>query len=162
MRPLEDLLSAQDQNTVQKLADYILDHVHERWQQVLTENQEELRRLYEEAGESAYREFSQKLFQPVQSQLERAGFLSEPPFPGALSASKEWGPLEERQRWLWSVVRRGREAPPLGTLVVGLFHDHTRFRIPRSPSVLALKETDADAILGAIVRATGHRQSGQV
>jgi hypothetical protein len=159
MKSLEELLSAQEQNTVQTLADYILNHVHEQWWQVLEENQEELRRLYDEAGEVAYREYSRKLFQPVQAQLERAGFLSEPRFPGTLSASKEWGPVEERQRWLWSVVRR-EGGGPLGTLVVGLFHDHTRFRIPRSPGVLALKETDADVIVRAIVRATGERQSG--
>jgi hypothetical protein len=57
------------------------------------------------------------------------------------------------------VVRR-EGGGPLGTLVVGLFHDHTRFRIARSPGVLALKETDADVIVRAIVRATGERQSG--
>ena len=160
-KPLEELLAAQDQSTVQTLADYIQDHVHEQWRQVLEENQEELRRLFDEAGEAAYREFSRKLFQPVQEQLERAGFLSEPRFPGALSASKEWGPIEERRRWLWSVVRREGGAP-LGTLVVGLFHDHTRFRIPRSPGVLGLKETDADGIVRVIVRAAGDRQSGQL
>jgi hypothetical protein len=59
---LEELLSAQDQNTVQTLADYILDHVREQWRQVLEENQEELRRLYDEAGEAAYRVYSRKLF----------------------------------------------------------------------------------------------------
>ena len=148
MKPLEELLSAQDQNTVQTLADYVQDHVHKQWRQVLEENQEELRRLYDEAGETAYRVFSRKLLRPVQEQFDRAGVLSEPRFPGTLSASKEWGPVE------------GGE--PLGALVVGLFHDHTRFRIPRSPSVLALKETDADAIVRAVVRAAGDRQSGQV
>lgn len=162
MKTLEELMFAQDQSTVQTLADYALGHVHEQWQQVLAENHEELRRLYEAAGEAAYREFARKLFQPVQEQFEEAGFYSEPRFPGTLSASKEWGPVEERQRWLWSTVRRGLRAPPLGVLAVGLFHDHTRFRIPRSPSVFAIRETDADAILGAIVRIAGDRESGQV
>jgi homoserine kinase len=55
MKPLEELLSAQEQNTVQTLADYVQDHVHKQWRQVLEENQEELRRLYDEAGETAYR-----------------------------------------------------------------------------------------------------------
>lgn len=160
MKSLEELLPAQDENTVQTLADYVQAQVREHWRQVLEENWEELRHRYDEVGEPAYGVFAQKLFRPVQEQLERTGFTSEPRFPGALSASKEWGPSEERQRWLWSVVRRGRGAP-LGTLVVGFFHDHTRFRIPRSPSVLALKETDADAIVGAIVRAAGEGESDQ-
>ena len=160
MKPLEELLPTRDENTLQTLADYIQDYVHEHWRQVLEENGEELRHRYDEAGEPAYAVFAQKLFRPVQEQLERARFLSEPRFPGTLSASREWGPAEERQRWLWSVVRRERGAP-LGTLVVGFFHDHTRFRVSRPPTVLALNETDSDTIVGAIVRVAGDGKSGQ-
>ncbi len=68
--------------------------------------------------------------------------------------------MEERERWMWSVVRRGQEAP-LGTLVVGLFHDHTRFRVPRPPDVLALEETGEEAIAGAISRAADRRKGGE-
>ncbi|MBA3492513.1 MAG: hypothetical protein H0T55_10670 [Rubrobacteraceae bacterium] len=90
MKPLEEVLSAQDKRTIEVLADYVQDHVRERWRQVLEEGQEELLRLYDEAGAPAYGIFARKLFRPVQEQLELAGFLSEPRFPGSLSASREW------------------------------------------------------------------------
>lgn len=57
---------------------------------------------------------------------------------------------------MWSIVRQMPEAP-VGTIVVGLFHDHTRFRLPHPPSVLALEEIVADAIVQEISRAVGHQ-----
>ncbi|HEY6407334.1 MAG TPA: DUF6022 family protein, partial [Ktedonobacteraceae bacterium] len=96
----------------------------------------------------------------VQEQLKQTGFSSSPSFPGTLSTSREWGPLQERERWMWSVIRQTQGAP-IGTIVIRLFHDHTRFRIPHSPGVLALKETDADAIVQAVSQAAGHSNSGE-
>lgn len=160
MKPLKEILSGQSEVAIQTLADYVQDHVREQWWRVLNESQEELLRLYDKSGEPTYGAYAQKLFRPVREQLERAGLLSEPRFPGTLSTSREWGPPEERERWMWSVARRG-QGEPLGTLVVGLFHDHTRFRIPRLPGVLALEETDNDAIVGAISRAADRRKSGE-
>ncbi len=160
MKPLEESLSGQSEATIQTLADYVENHVRGQWGKVLEESQEELLRLYDKSGEPAYGAYAQSLFRPIREQLERAGFLSEPRFPGTLSTSREWGPAEERERWMWSVARRGKEAP-FGTLVVGLFHDHTRFRIPRPPAVLALEETDGDAIVGAISRAVDRREGGE-
>lgn len=153
MKPLEEFLSEQSEITIQTLASYIQQYIQEQWQPVLQKGQEELLHLYDKAGEgAAYGTYAHRLFQPVQEQLKRAGFRSSPNFPGTLSTSREWGPLEERERWMWSVARRGQGAP-LGTLVMGLFHDHTRFRIPHAPCVLALEQTDNDAIAGAISRA---------
>jgi hypothetical protein len=158
VRPIEDLLPERDEDTIHALARYVQDYVDERWQPVLREGREELLRLYEKAGEPAYGTYANKLFRPVREELGRAGFLSEPAFPGALSASREWGPGEDRERWMWSVVQRG-QGPPLGAIVVGLFHDHTRFRVPRAPGVLALEETDADAIIRTLSRVLGHQGS---
>lgn len=160
MKPLEELMATQSEVTIQTLADYVHDHVREHWQRVLLESQEELQRSYNEAGEPSYGAYAQKVFRPVRAQFEGAGFLSEPRFPGTLSTSMEWGPPEDRERWMWSVVKQGHGAP-LGTLVVGLFHDHTRFRIPRAPGVLALKETSADAIVGTISHAADNRKRNE-
>lgn len=160
MKPLEELLSGQSEITIQTLADYVQNHVREQWRQVLDESREELLRLYDKSGEPAYGAYAQRLFRPIREQLEWAGFLFEPRFPGTLSTSREWGPPEERERWMWSVVRQERGAS-LGTLVMGLFHDHTRFRIPRSPGVLALKETDDDGIVETISRAADRQNSGE-
>lgn len=161
MRPLEELLSAQSESTIRVLADYIQQYVDMQWQRVLEEGREGLLRVYDDAGEPAYGAYAQRLLRPVREQLERAGVLSEPGFPGTLSTSREWGPAEERERWMWSVMRRAQGAP-IGTIVVGLFHDHTRFRIPRPPDVLALEETDTDAIIQVVSQAAGHRKSGEI
>lgn len=155
MRSLEDVLAEGGEGAVQALAGYIRQHIDERWQEVLREHREELLRLYDDAGEgAAYGTYAQRLFRPVRAQLERAGFRSAPAFPGTLATSREWGPPEARERWMWSVVRPVDEAP-LGTLVIRLAHDHTRFRLPYPPGVLALAETDAVAIGRAVARAAG-------
>ena len=108
------------------LADFVQQNVNERWRRVLDENLGELRCRYDEVGEPAYGVFASILFGPVRAQLESAGYKSELRFPGKLEVSEEWGPVEERQRWMWSVVRRERKAA-LGTIVVGLFHDTPGF-----------------------------------
>src|SRR5713101_6876810 len=161
MKPLEEFLSEQSEITIQTLASYIQQFIQEQWQPVLQKGQEELLRRFDKAGEgAAYGTYAHRLFQPVQEQLKRAGFLSSPSFPGTLTTSREWGPLQERERWMWSIVRHG-QATPLGTLVIRLVHDHTQFRLPHPPSVLALEETDTNAIVQAVSQAAGHPESGE-
>lgn len=154
MKPLEEFLSEQRERTIHRLASYIQQYIHEQWQQVLQQSQEELVRIYDKAGEAAYGTYARRLFRPVREQLSRAGFLSEPGFPGSLSTSREWGPLKTRERWMWCVVKPAQGAP-IGTLVIRLVHDHTRFRLPHPPGVLALEETDPDAIVQAVSHAAG-------
>ncbi len=159
MKPLEEFLSEQSEITIQTLASYIQQCIQEQWQPVLQKDQEELLRMYDNAGEgAAYGTYAHRLFQPIQEQLKQAGFSSSPSFPGRLSTSREWGPPEERERWMWSVVRPAQGAP-VGTLVVRLIHDHTQFRLPSAPSVFAMKETEADAIVQAVSQAAGQMQS---
>jgi len=123
--------------------------------------QEKLLRLYDKASEgAAYGTYAHRLFQPVQEQFKHAGFRSSPNFPGTLSTSREWGPPQERERWMWSVVRQ-RQGAPLGTIVIQLVHDHTQFRLPHPPGVLALEETDTNAIVQAVSQAAGHPESGE-
>jgi hypothetical protein len=157
MKSLEVWLSERREKTIETIASYIEHFLHEQWQLVLEQNQEELMRLYDKAGEAAYGRYAQRLFRPIHKQLTQAGFSSSPGFPGTLSTSREWGPLEERERWMWSVVREAAGAP-IGALVVRLVHDHTQFRLPSAPSVLAVKETDADAIVQAILCAAREGQ----
>ncbi len=45
-----------------------------------------------------------------------------------------------------------RKGHLIGTIVTQVFHDHTRFRLPHPPGVLALEETET----GAIVEALSH------
>lgn len=151
MRPLDELLSGSGGSGIQVLADYIEQSIHEQWRRVLDECSEELQRRYDEVGEPAYGVFASRLFRPIRKQLESAGFRSEPRFPGTLAASRERGPIEERERLMWCVMRRNLGVP-FGTIVVGLFHDHTRFRIPHPPEILALDQTDTEAIVREMSR----------
>ena len=156
MKPLEEFLSEQSEVVIQTLASYIQQCIEEQWQQVWQQDLEELLRIFDKAGEgAAYGTYAHRLFQPVREQLKRTGFRSSPGFPGTLSTSREWGPPKERERWMWSVVRHG-QAAPLGTLVIRLVHDHTQFRLPHPPGVIAVEETDTDAIVQAVSRAAGH------
>lgn len=159
MKPLEDFLSEQSEITIQTLATYIQHYIQEQWQPVLQQGEEELLRIYDKAGEgAAYGTYAHRLFQPVQEQLKRAGFRSSPNFPGTLSTSREWGPPKERERWMWSVVRH-EQAAPLGTLVIRLVHDHTQFRLPHPPGVLAIEKTETNAIVQAVSQAAGYLES---
>jgi hypothetical protein len=57
----------------------------------------------------------------------------------------------ERERRFWCVLRQ-ENGEALGTLITRFFHDHTRFRIPRTPQVLTLAATDSAAIEQAMIR----------
>lgn len=155
MGTLEEWLAERGEDTAWAIAGYIEAYIGERWEPVLRQDREALLRLFDRAGEgAAYGTYAQKLFRPVHQRLKDAGFRAEPAFPGTLSTSREWGPPEERERWMWSVLRRAGGAP-VGTIVTRLSHDHTRFHIPRPPGVLALDVTEAAAIVTAVARAAG-------
>ncbi|GCE11547.1 DUF6022 family protein [Tengunoibacter tsumagoiensis] len=78
----------------------------------------------------------------VADELKEAGFTCNPMFPGTFPLSREqWGPQEERERRSWCVLHQ-QQTEDLGTLVTSFFHDHTRFRIPRQPVILASTLTD--------------------
>jgi len=46
------------------------------------------------------------------------------------------------------------QGTPVGTLVTQIFHDHTQFRIPHAPGILALEETENQAIVEALAHAS--------
>src|SRR5919197_3083235 len=155
MQALRDRLDAAQEPPVDAVADHIRQRVAERWQPLAEERAAELQRYFEEHGDPAYARYSQMLLEPVRddlSELEDAGFRIEPAFPGRLPDSYEpRTPPEERVRSFWTVVS-DRDGTPQGSLVYRLFHDHTRFRIPRAPEGLALGETDPGEIKAVVSR----------
>ena len=154
MKSLQEFLDNADEITIDTLASYIRRYLQEQWQLVLSTNQHELEHIFDTIGEgAAYGTYATKLLQPIQQQLKRADYVSKPRFPGTLSTSREWGPQEERERWMWSVVGRAQEVP-IGALAILYCHDHTRFRIPRAPDVLALQQNENTAIVEALSRAS--------
>jgi hypothetical protein len=161
MKALAEFLAEKREVTIHTLASYVRQYYREQAPRVLDERQEELLRLFEKAGDPAYGFFFRNLTQPLHEQLKQAGFVCEPDFPGQLSDSIEyWGPPEERERCMWSVVRT-EQGEVLGTLVSQMFHDHTRFRIPHTPRVFVLHERDVQAIIEAISRAVVRLRGAQ-
>jgi Family of unknown function (DUF6022) len=160
MQTLETFLEAHEQTTIHILGDYARLHIADQWQQVLQTNQKKLQELFDHTGEgAAYGTYAQQLFKPIGTELKLNGFSSTPSFPGTLVTSIEWGKPEVRERWMWSVIEQKDivlKDAMLGAIVVCLFHDHTRFRIPKSPDVLALEEVQKDKIIEAISQATNY------
>jgi hypothetical protein len=194
MKSLAEFLSEKREVTIHTLASYIRPYMREQWQPLLQEHQEELLRMFDQAGEYAYGMFFRMLCQPIQEQLRLAGFVCQPDYPGDFrTASVEyWGPPEERERCLYcSILKSDRtngetfgqpstlhdvshpttsipiksSGNALGTLVLQVFHDHTQFRVPSSPGIFALEETESEAIIEALshasVRLRGRQQQGE-
>ena len=155
MKTLTEVLAEKREITIHTLTSYIRQFLREQWHTLAQEHQEELEQTFKKAGEYAYGVFFRMLCQPLQEQLTQAGFLCEPAYPGDFrTASVEyWGPPEERERCLWSVVKTA-DGTTLGTIVTQVFHDHTGFRIPHAPGVFALEETAHEAIVESLSHAS--------
>ncbi len=154
MKALDLFLAEKKEVTINTVASYIRQYIREQLPTLLQENQEKLERTFAKAGEYAYGVYGRTLFQPLQEQLKLAGIIAEPDFPGdfATTSIEYWGPPEERERCMWSVLSTA-SGQTLGTIVVRIFHDHTRFRIPHAPGIIVLEETEPDAILAALSHA---------
>lgn len=128
-------------------------YVAGEWQSILDENREKLEDAYARAGDMAYGTYLDLLFRPVHRWLKDGGLRAEPKLPGDFDVSREWGNADQtdQQRWMWSTIETQAGAP-LGTIVTITPHDHTRFRVPRAPGVIALAETGMDAVVDALSR----------
>jgi hypothetical protein len=124
------------------------------WRSILDENSEKLADAWQRAGEMAYGTYLDLLYRPVHRWLKESGLRAVPKLPGEFEISREWGdgPDEtDQQRWMWSTIET-MEGTPVGTIVTITPHDHTQFRIPRAPGVVALAETGKDAVVDALCR----------
>jgi hypothetical protein len=126
-------------------------HIVENWEKLLEKNQAKLLDAYERAGDMAYGTYLDLLFRPVHKQFRKAGIRPKPRLPGNFDISREWGVPEanDEQRWMWSTIV-GADGEPMGTLVTIVYHDHTQFRIPRQPQLIALAETGKEAVVEAL------------
>ncbi|HEY9669453.1 MAG TPA: DUF6022 family protein, partial [Coleofasciculaceae cyanobacterium] len=50
---------------------------------------------------------------------------------------------------MWSTIA-SMEGEEIGTIVTIIFHDHTQFRLPRQPQIIALAQTSKDAIVDVL------------
>jgi hypothetical protein len=152
-RSLSDYLQESDTNAIFAIARYMEEYIAENGSAVLERNLAKLQDAYAKAGDAAYGTYCNLLFRPLQKALKEAGFRPVPRFPGDFEISREWGVPDEtdQQRWMWSTIQ-GEGGEPIGTIVTVIFHDHTRFRIPRAPQVIALAEVSQEAVVDALSR----------
>lgn len=153
VKALREYLAAGQDGDIFALARYIEGHIAENWQALFLQNEGKLLDAYNRAGDMAYGTYLNLLFRPVHRQLKQAGLLPAPKLPGDFEISREWGIPEEtdQQRWMWSAITSAGGVP-LGTVVTVVFHDHTQFRLPRQPQILALTETGEGAVVEALSR----------
>jgi Family of unknown function (DUF6022) len=151
MEPLQKSLVENKQSDIFAIAQQIDDRIAANWQTLLQKHQDKLLRGFNKAGDMAYGAYLNFLFRPIHQQLKQAGLHPNPRFPGDFNISREWGNLEEtdQQRWMWSTIESAT-GQLLGTIVIITFHDHTQFRIPQKPEIIALTETSKESVVEAL------------
>ncbi|MFQ4141346.1 DUF6022 family protein [Chlorogloeopsis sp. ULAP02] len=114
-------------------------------------NRDKLLDAFSKAGDMAYGAYCYKLFRPIHQQLKQVELYPSPWFPGDFNISREWGNIDqtEQQRWMWSKITT-LEGEAIGTIVTIIFHDHTQFRLPHQPQVIALTQTSKEAVVEAL------------
>lgn len=148
-RQLSDL----ERTDIVALGRFVNTQIVAHWQGILEREGEQLAQLFATEGDAAYGVFQKRLFAPIKRFLEAAGLKAVPGLPGDFQSSREWGNQTEteQQRWMWSVMKSSSGAA-IGTLVNVIHHDHTAFRVPFQPEVIALVETEKRAIEAALSR----------
>lgn len=151
MESLQEFLVENQKTDIFAIAQYIESHIALNWQTLIHKNIDKLVNVFNRAGDMAYGMYLGWLFLPVHKQLKQVQLRPEPRFPGDFNISREWGNQEEtdQQRWMWSSIN-SIEGKPLGTIVTITFHDHTQFRIPQKPQIIALTETSKEAVVDAL------------
>lgn len=126
-------------------------HIAANWQKALEQNQEKLLDAYARAGDMAYGTYLNLLFLPIHRRLREAGMKAKPRLPGDFDISREWGVPEQNdeQRWMWSTIL-DPDGKPIGTIATITYHDHTQYRLPRQPGVIALAEVGKEAVVEAL------------
>jgi hypothetical protein len=151
MESLQAFFSESSSSDIHTLGRYIQQHIHEHWEAVYQSTQPEMLERYAEIGDSVYGIYGAHLFRPVHAELKQAGLRATPRLPGNFSISREWGPEDERQRWMWSKISTTEDAA-VGTIVTIFYHDHLQIRIPRAFQVIALEETSKREVVKALSR----------
>ncbi|MBE9211523.1 hypothetical protein IQ247_02115 [Plectonema cf. radiosum LEGE 06105] len=151
MQSLLEFFAENKNDDIFVIGKYIESHIEANWQILLEKHHDKLLRTFNKAGDMAYGAYLNLLFRPIHIQLKQLNLAPKPRFPGDFSISREWGNQEEtnQQRWMWSTIKLTK-GNSLGTIVTITFHDHNEFRIPQKPGIIALVQTDKDAVVAAL------------
>jgi hypothetical protein len=151
MQSLKVFFGESGSSDIHALARYIQQHIDDNWEMVYQQNREEMARRYGEIGDTVYGIYGARLFRPVHAQMKEEGLRATPRLPGHFNSSREWGPEDERERWMWSKITTA-EGAAVGTIVTVFYHDHLQIRIPRAFRVIPLEATGKRAVVAALSR----------
>jgi hypothetical protein len=135
---------------IHELAQKIQAMIEQGLSAILPERQLEFDARFAKDGDMAYGTLNTELFAPVRVLLREHGLQAKPRLPGRFNDSREWGNADEshQERWMWSVILR--DGMPIGTIAVGSHHDHSCFRLPRSPQVIGISSTTPRQIVSEL------------
>ncbi len=153
MESLQTFFDQHGSRDIQTIAAYIQQHVDEQWETVFQQYREKIVAAYDDIGEAVYGMYGLYLFRPVHAQFKQVGLKATPRLPGHLDSSREWGPDDDRQRWMWSKITSTEDGQPIGTIVTVYYHDHINIRVPRAPCIIgldAVRKADVIAALSAL------------
>ncbi|CAI6083083.1 DUF6022 family protein [Cohnella sp. JJ-181] len=122
------------------------------WRGIWSQEERELRRIFNEFGDRAYGAWIVKFMAPVFERLTEEGYQVNGGF-NLRDSMENWGPPEERERCAWYVVK-DQEGLPISTLVLQVYHSHAAFHIPRAPRLFALEVTKRSDIIRALSHAS--------
>lgn len=140
------MMSLQINSDIHAVVGYIQQHIDAEWQAVFKQTQAEMVARYDEIGDAVYAIYGTALFGPIHARLKEVGIRTKPRIPfGGFSDSREWGDDDtNRQRWFVSKVMDSN-GNSIGSIAIGVYHDHVQLRIPRALHVIALQATSKTA-----------------
>jgi Family of unknown function (DUF6022) len=145
------MVSLQTNSDIHAIVAYIHQHIDSEWQAVFEQTHAEMAARYDEIGDSVYAIYGTALFKPIHAHLKEVGIRTKPRIPfGGFSNSREWGEDEtNRERWFVSKVI-DKDGNSIGSIAIGVYHDHEQLRIPRPLRVIALHATGKAAVVSEL------------
>jgi hypothetical protein len=148
---MESFFADNKSSDIHAIARTIEQYIHENWEAVFQDSRDEMIERYAEIGDSVYGIYGSRLFRHIHDQFREAGLRATPRLPGSFSISREWGPEDDRERWMWSKITKADGAAP-GTIVTVFYHDHLQIRIPRAFKIIGLEATTKGDVIKALSR----------
>lgn len=139
--------------SIEEVGQVVSTYLEDRWEQILLDNLEELKRLFPEYEDATYGMYLDKLIPPIWAELEKNGFQSAEQakeddfviagclnFRNSIEKAK-WGNPHHEMRVFWIVIEN-QYREQIGTFLFELSHSHVQFDLPAPPKLIPFKGTE--------------------
>jgi hypothetical protein len=149
--------------SIEELGEAVSDYIESNWKEVLTENIDELKKLFPEYEDATYGMYLDKLIPTIWKELEKSGFQSAEEIKegdfiiaGCLNfrnsiEKASWGTPDHEIRVFWIVIENHHKEQ-IGTFVIEFSHSHVQFELPAPPKLITFEDTDKKAIASNILQ----------